>query len=157
MPDGLSVPDEIARRETQLSAIAEAKAKAKIEAPAKERYAREKAEFDAKMKAREEKAVDGKKPRGKAPTPPRETPRAEDQVNLTDDESRIMKTRAGKQTYALRKQTVEQVFGIIKSVMKFRQFMLRGLANVKNEWTLVCLAWNLKRMAVLRPKSVQWA
>ncbi|MHB8346552.1 MAG: transposase, partial [Acidiferrobacterales bacterium] len=54
--------------------------------------------------------------------------------------------------YALRKQTVEPVFGIIKSVMGFRQFHLRGLELVRNEWTLVCLAWNLKRMAVLRPQ-----
>ena len=61
-----------------------------------------------------------------------------------------LKTRAGRAAYALRKQTVEPVFGIIKSVMGFRQFLLRGLANVTNEWTLVCLAWNLKRMAVLR-------
>lgn len=63
-----------------------------------------------------------------------------------------LKTRAGRAAYALRKQTVEPVFGIIKSVMGFRQFLLRGLANVQNEWTLVCLAWNLKRMAVLRPQ-----
>jgi transposase len=61
-----------------------------------------------------------------------------------------LKTRAGRAAYALRKQTVEPVFGIIKSVMGFRQFLLRGLDNVRNEWTLVCLAWNLKRMAVLR-------
>ena len=66
-----------------------------------------------------------------------------------------MKTREGKKAYGLRKQTVEPVFGIIKSVMKFRQYMLRGLANVNHEWTLVCLAWNLKRMAVLSPNSVQ--
>ena len=63
-----------------------------------------------------------------------------------------LKTRAGRAAYALRKQTVEPVFGIIKSIMGFRQFLLRGLANVTNEWTLVCLAWNLKRMAVLRPQ-----
>jgi hypothetical protein len=48
---------------------------------------------------------------------------------------------------------VEPVFGIIKSVMGFRQFLLRGLEKAKGEWTLVCLAWNLKRMAVLRKKS----
>lgn len=42
---------------------------------------------------------------------------------------------------------MEPVFGIIKSVIKFRQFMLRGLINVGNEWKLVCLAWNLKRLA----------
>ena len=64
---------------------------------------------------------------------------------------RTLKTKAGRAAYALRKQTVEPVFGIIKSVMGFRQFLLRGLDNVRNEWTLVCLAWNLKRMAVLRP------
>ena len=63
-----------------------------------------------------------------------------------------LKTKAGRAAYALRKQTVEPVFGIIKSVMGFRQFLLRGLANVQNEWTLVCLAWNVKRMAVLRPQ-----
>ena len=63
-----------------------------------------------------------------------------------------LKTRDGRAAYALRKQTVEPVFGIIKSVMGFRQFLLRGLDNVQNEWTLVCLAWNLKRMAVLRPQ-----
>lgn len=61
-----------------------------------------------------------------------------------------LKTKAGRAAYALRKQTVEPVFGIIKSVMGFRQFLLRGLANVQNEWTLVCLAWNVKRLAVLR-------
>ena len=62
-----------------------------------------------------------------------------------------LKTKAGRACYALRKQTVEPVFGIIKSVMGFRQFSLRGLNKVSGEWTLVCLAWNLKRMAVLRP------
>ena len=63
-----------------------------------------------------------------------------------------LKTAAGRKTYALRKQTVEPMFGIIKSVMGFRQFLLRGLENVRNEWTLVCLTWNLKRVAVLRPQ-----
>lgn len=68
-----------------------------------------------------------------------------------------LKTQAGRAAYALRKQTVEPVFGIIKSVMGFRQFLLRGVERVRHEWTLVCLAWNLKRMAVLHPKSVQRA
>lgn len=63
-----------------------------------------------------------------------------------------LKTKAGRALYALRKQTVEPVFGIIKSVMGFRQFSLRGLEKVRGEWNLVCLAWNLKRMAVLRPQ-----
>ena len=68
-----------------------------------------------------------------------------------------LQTQAGRAAYALRKQTVEPVFGIIKSVLGFRQFSLRGLNKVSGEWTLVCLAWNLKRMAVLRPKSAQSA
>lgn len=52
-----------------------------------------------------------------------------------------------------RAATVEPVFGIIESVMGFRQFSLRGLNNVSHEWMLVCLAWNLKRMAALRSQS----
>jgi hypothetical protein len=67
-----------------------------------------------------------------------------------------LKTRLGRMLYALRKQTVEPVFGIIKSVMGFRQFLLRGMEKVTGEWQLVCLAWNLKRMAVLRQQSVQY-
>ena len=58
-------------------------------------------------------------------------------------------TQAGKAVYAQRKSTVEPVFGIIKHVMGFRQFLLRGLEKVKGEWTLVCLAWNMKRLFVL--------
>ena len=269
VPDGVSLPDEIKRREDRLAAIAVAKAK--IEARAKERYEQEQAGYAAKMAARAEKeAATGKKPGGKPPQPAESGPRADDQINLTDEESRIMKvagggfeqcynaqavvdtesmlilvphvteatndkeqvepmvekmqanpaglnqpdtiladtgyfsqknvtacnaakitpliavkrdahhqewrerftepaplagdaspvdamkhalkTKTGRAAYALRKQTVEPVFGIIKSVMGFRQFLLRGLENVRNEWTLVCLAWNLKRMAVLRPQ-----
>lgn len=64
--------------------------------------------------------------------------------------SEVMKyrlaTAAGKQKYKLRQQTVEPVFGIIKSVMGFRRFLLRGLAKVKLEWALVCAAYNLKRL-----------
>jgi len=64
-----------------------------------------------------------------------------------------LKTKAGRDAYALRKQTVEAVFGIIKSVLGFRQFLLRGLRQASGEWHLVCLAWNLKRMATLRPQT----
>jgi hypothetical protein len=64
-----------------------------------------------------------------------------------------LQTGAGRAAYALRKQTGEPVFGIITAVMGFRQFLTRGLDNVQSEWTLVCLAWNLKRMAVLRLQS----
>ncbi len=59
-------------------------------------------------------------------------------------------TRAGRAWYALRKQTVEPVFGIIKAVMGFRQFLLRGLHAVRGEWSLVTMAWNIRRMAALR-------
>ena len=76
-------------------------------------------------------------------------PLSED-ASPVDAMKHALKTKTGRAAYALRKQTVEPVFGIIKSVMGFRQFLLRGLENVQNEWTLVCLAWNLKRMAVLR-------
>jgi hypothetical protein len=58
-------------------------------------------------------------------------------------------TPEGKRLYALRKQTPEPVFGIIKSVMGFRQFSLRGLDKVKGEWNLVTMAWNIKRMFAL--------
>jgi len=61
-----------------------------------------------------------------------------------------LRTRAGKARYAQRKSTVETVFGIIKHVLGFRQFLLRGLRAVQGEWTLVCLGWNLKRLFVLR-------
>jgi transposase len=61
-----------------------------------------------------------------------------------------LKTPEGKRVYALRKQTVEPVFGIIKSVMRFRQFMLRGLEHVRGEWSLVTMAWNIKRIFALQ-------
>jgi len=52
----------------------------------------------------------------------------------------------GRALYRLRQQTVEPVFGIIKQVMGFRRFMLRGLDKVSGEWQLVCLAYNCKRL-----------
>ena len=61
-----------------------------------------------------------------------------------------LKTEAGQALYKLRKQTVEPVFGIIKEVMGFRRFLLRGREKVSLEWTLVCVSYNLKRMFVLR-------
>ena len=247
-----------------------AEARGKIEARAKERYERERAEHEAKLAAREAKtATTGKKPGGKPPAPPGEGPLPNDQINLTDEDSRIMpaagggfeqaynaqavvaagsllvvaadvvqapndkqqlepmldkiealperlgavetlladagyfsaanveacreaslepliamgrqphhpplgerfakegpapenptpveamahrlKTPEGRKLYALRKQTPEPVFGIIKSALGFRQFSLRGLDKVRGEWSLVTMAWNLKRMFVLAP------
>ena len=266
VPDGMDLPEEIARREDRLLAIAAAKAK--IEARANERFEQEQADYQAKLKKREAKAKQtGKPPRGKPPTEPSAGPLDQDQINLTDEESRIMKvsgggfeqcynaqvsvdidsllivttntvqacndkqqiepmlkqlaalpdelgvvkalvadtgyeslanvkactandiipliavrreehhpdplerfteppplaadatdvdrmrhrlkTKDGRALYAKRKCTVEPVIGIIKSVLGFRQFSLRGLQKVKGEWDLVALAWNLKRMYVL--------
>jgi transposase len=268
VPDGMSIPAELERREKRLETLAAARAT--IEARAKERFQQEQAEHQAKLAAREEKAAaTGKKPGGKPPQPPTEGPLPTDQVNLTDEESRIMPvagggfeqcynaqavvaadsllvvatdvvqaandkqqlqpmlnqvvalpdtlgkadtlladngyfsaanvaacaeteiapliamgrqphhpslnerfadappapknptpleamahrlaTPEGKKLYALRKHVPEPVFGIIKSVLGFRQFLLRGLDKVRGEWSLVTMAWNLKRMFALRP------
>jgi transposase len=67
-------------------------------------------------------------------------------ASLTEIMRHRLKTTAGKTLYKLRQQTVEPVFGIIKSVLGFRQFRLRGQERVSLEWTLVCLAYNLKRL-----------
>jgi hypothetical protein len=89
LPDGMSVPDELARREARLAKLAEARAK--IAARAKERFERERAEHQAKLAERAAKtAVTGKKPGGRPPQPPEEGPLPNDQINLTDEESRIM-------------------------------------------------------------------
>src|ERR1700719_3333180 len=94
VPDGMSIPEELARREQRLAAIA--RAKATIEARAKERHVREWAEHDAKLAARAAKtAATGKKPGGRPPAPPVEGPLPTDQVNLTDEESRIMPVAGG--------------------------------------------------------------
>ena len=60
-----------------------------------------------------------------------------------------LQTAIGKAIYDLRKVTVEPVIGIIKEVLGFRQFSLRGLGAVAGEWCLVCLAFNLKRLHTL--------
>jgi transposase len=61
-----------------------------------------------------------------------------------------LKTKTGRTIYRRRSATVEPVFGIIKHVLGFRQFLLRGLAKVRGEWNLVCLAYNLKRLHILQ-------
>ncbi|MDF1573558.1 MAG: transposase, partial [Bacteroidales bacterium] len=100
LPDGLDIPEELARRQTRLEAIA--KAKAELERRAAERHAREQAEYDEKMARRREKERQtGKRTRGKEPKSPTPGPRKRDQVNLTDEESRIMPVSGGgfEQTY----------------------------------------------------------
>lgn len=90
----LDIPAELARRETRLAAIAEAKAE--IERRAAERLAREQAEYEAKLAAREQKVKEtGKRPGGKPPEPPTGGVKPTDQVNLTDPESRIMPRSGG--------------------------------------------------------------
>jgi transposase len=266
VPDGMDVPPEIARREDRLAAIAQAKVK--IEQRAAERHQVERQEFEAKQAKRQAQRDTGKKPRGKDPEPPEAGPRDGDQVNLTDDESRIMPTsgggfeqsynaqaavdtqtmlvvvahvtqasndkrqivatldkvaalpdalgevqtltadtgylsaanvraceaqgivpmlsmkreshhmpvlerfaadeptpqtddpvakmahrlatKAARALYGLRKQTVEPVFGIIKRAMGWRQMSMRGLEKARGEWSLVTMAWNIKRLHVLR-------
>jgi transposase len=266
LPEGLVLQNEIAIREERLANLA--KAKAVLEERAKERYAAEKAEYDAKMREREEKTRKNRhKPKGRPPLPPQEQgPQDKDQYNFTDPESRIMKnstnagydqhynvqaatdqdsllivahalsnhpndkqeaaptldalspalgkpeaaaldngyfseaniaacqnrgiepyiatgrephhldwhtffqeqpeppaedaspkekmayqlrTEIGQAIYRLRKCTIEPVIGIIKEVLGFRQFSLRGLEAAAGEWCLVCLAFNLKRMHTL--------
>jgi hypothetical protein len=101
VPDGMLIPEELARREAPLAKLAAARAT--IEARAKERFEREQAEHQAKLAARDAKtAATGKKPGGKPPQPPVEGPlppsRARsptDQVNLADEESRIMPVAGG--------------------------------------------------------------
>lgn len=265
IPDGMDVPQEIARRQERLAALDEAKEK--LAQRARERDAVAQSEHEAKLAKRQAKRDAGKKPPGKDPEPPPSGPQDKDQVNLTDEQSRIMKvgggfdqcynaqaavdtgsmlivanfvtqagndsqqiepmlvelaqhrhrvgqathlladtgyfsaanvdaceragivpliamkreqhhlpvlerfteppplaagaspveamahrlkSRSGRADYALRKQTVEPVFGIIKHVMKFRQFLMRGVRHVGHEWNLVALAWNLKRMSALK-------
>ena len=60
-----------------------------------------------------------------------------------------LQTEIGQVIYRLRKCTVEPVIGIIKEVLGFRQFSLRGLWAATGEWCLVCLAFNLKRWHTL--------
>ena len=90
LPEGLVVSDEIALRQDRLARLAAAKVV--LEARAQERYEAEQAEYQAKVREREDKPrKGGGKPRGKAPTPPTPGPRATDQYNFTDPDSRIMK------------------------------------------------------------------
>ena len=262
--DGIDLPEELARRQDRLKALAEAKAK--IVERVAERDARAQQDYEQKVARRQAQRQAGKKPRGKEPKPPETGPKDGDQINLTDEQSRIMpshdgfiqgynsqaavdvetmlivattvsqqtndkqqvepmlaeigklpealekpealladtgyfsadnvqaccdqkiepliamgreshhvplaerlapdapepettdpvetmawklKTKEGKARYAKRKSTVEPVFGIIKRVLGFRQFSLRGLEAVTGEWKLVALAFNLKRMHVL--------
>ena len=74
----------------------------------------------------------------------------EDDASVKEQMAYKLRTAIGKALYRLRKSTVEPVIGIIKEVLGFRQFSLRGLFAAGGEWTLVCLAYNLKRLHTLQ-------
>jgi len=78
------------------------------------------------------------------PAPPPETASAKEKMAYK------LRTEIGKAIYGLRKCTVEPVIGIIKEVLSFRQFSLRGQTKVAGEWNLVCLAFDVKRLHVLQ-------
>lgn len=69
-----------------------------------------------------------------------------DQDQPVEDRKYRLRTEAGRAFYAKRKSTIEPAFGIIKQVLGFRQFLLRGLDKVNGEWDLVCIGYNMKRM-----------
>jgi len=77
------------------------------------------------------------------PDPPAEAASVKEQMAYK------LRTKLGNALYRLRKSTVEPVIGIIKEVLGFRQFSLRGLVAAAGEWTLVCLAYNMKRLHTL--------
>jgi Transposase DDE domain len=159
LPDGMSIPDELARREERLRKIAEARAK--IEARARERHARAMAEHEAKNGgARGQDGGDGQETgrrsrwaasRTHPPLAERfePVPAAPDNPTPVEAMAHRLKTPRGRALHALRKQTPEPVFGIIKSVLGFRQFSLRGLEKVRGEWSL--MAWNMKRLFAVAP------
>lgn len=75
-------------------------------------------------------------PRGPLPTT----------ATRTDRMTRKLQTKAGAAVYAARKTIVEPVFGQIKQARGFRQFLLRGLAKVQGEWSLVCTTHNVLKL-----------
>jgi hypothetical protein len=94
-------------------------AKTKIEARARERFEREQAEYDEKLAKREARQAEtGKKAGGKPPKPPEAGPRASDQINLTDADSRIMKVAGGgfEQCYNAQAATAENMLVVAVSV-----------------------------------------
>ena len=93
-PEQMDVPGELKRREQRLEVIATAKQE--IERRAQERFEHEQEEYEEKLKRRAEREkATGKKPGGKPPKAPVSEPRAKDQVNLTDEQSRVMPTSGG--------------------------------------------------------------
>jgi len=95
--------------------------------------------FCAVEKGHHGKTVEDLKDKGPKGRPP-------ENLSAKEKMAGKLKTKRGKGIYKKRKETVEPVFGIIKSVMGFRQFMLRGIEKVNTEWALVRAAYNFKRL-----------
>jgi transposase len=95
--------------------------------------------FCATEKGHHGKTVEDLKDKGPRGRPPAD-------MSAKEEMARKLKTQKGKEIYKKRKETVEPVFGIIKSIMGFRQFMLRGIEKVNTEWALVRVAYNFKRL-----------
>ena len=94
LEDGLTIPEEIQRRQERKAKLAAARAE--IEARAQARAAAEMAEYKAQLQERAAQKEQGKKPRGPEPKEPSEQPKPGDQYNFTDPESRIMKAGSGQ-------------------------------------------------------------
>jgi predicted house-cleaning noncanonical NTP pyrophosphatase (MazG superfamily) len=93
LADGMDLPDEIARREDRLKALGEAKAKIAERVKARDEQAQK--EYEEKVARREAQRAAGEKPKGREPQAPKTGPQAKDQINLTDEESRIMPSVQG--------------------------------------------------------------
>jgi transposase len=89
------------------------------------------------------KQTHGERPGRPGPCPRGPLPKTATRV---DRMSRKLHTKAGAAVYAARKAIVEPVIGQIKQARGFRQFLLRGLAKVQGEWSLVCTTHNILRL-----------
>ena len=78
--------------------------------------------------------------------PPAPRGRIPKHLSPRDRMRRKLRTKRGRQRYALRMETVEPVFGQIKQGRGFRQFLLRGLKKVNGEWSLICTGHNLLKL-----------
>lgn len=87
--------------------------------------------------------------------PPAPRGRIPSQLSPADRMRRKLRTKKGRQRYALRMGTVEPVFGQIKQGRGFRQFLLRGLEKVKSEWELICTGHNLLKLFASGRKTPQ--
>ena len=86
---------------------------------------------------------------------PERLPEEKSGENMSKEKMRTrLKTQEGQKIYSKRKTTVEPVFGIIKRVMGFRQFLMRGLENIGIEWDLVTISYNVSRMYALKNLSL---